>query len=80
MRAGSVPSSISVNSRSVSTLVLPVPAEAATQTEAARMSRAAAAGRVRAGPHHSSPSLRPTPFEMVVIRKARPARSTGTAR
>ncbi len=38
MRAGSVPSSISVNSRSVSTLVLPVPAEADTHTEAAGLS------------------------------------------
>jgi len=33
MRAGWVPCSIKLSTRSVSTLVLPVPAEAATQTE-----------------------------------------------
>ena len=49
MRAGSVPLSIKVSNRSVSTLVLPVPADAATQTEAAgssalRWARSAAVG------------------------------------
>ncbi len=35
MRVGGLPPSISDSTRSVSTLVLPVPAEAATQTELA---------------------------------------------
>ena len=43
MRAGGVPSSSRRSTRSVSTLVLPVPAEAATQTDACRVGGACAA-------------------------------------
>ena len=73
MRAGSVPSSISPSSRSVRTLVLPVPAEAATQTDAPRTRRPGAAPRVvgRPVPVIRSSSLVVEPFEVAVIGKAR---------
>ena len=78
MRAGSVPSSISRSSRSVSTVVLPVPAEAETQTEA----RGSAARRCGVGGARSFLGLAASdPFEMRGNRKSAAAASrAGTAR
>ena len=67
MRAGAVPFSSRRSTRSVSTLVLPVPAEASTQTDVPGLGGAALhrAGLLDGGgdrPAHSvsSPSRRPT--------------------